>query len=212
MQKQRCHIRARRCNCHSNYTNSRSTELTKYDAFTFHPERWLVVARWVSAGLTQTGWTIAVRCSSFPLIHHWTCGRHLKYNSNKQSHHLSQSDFPQRGFQQFLSRIILVWSRLSSSSYPLFPSPHSICHLQDYISLIANSLFLYLATLVQVFYFPCLPTAGLTPVHPIITPYNKFTQSFPQVTNLTTCGWRFLWLQFGLASSVTVELVSSSAS
>ena len=118
MQKQRGHIRAMRCNCHSHYPNSRSTKLTKYDAFTFHPERWLVVARWVSVGLTQTGWTIAVRCSSFPLIHHWTCGRHLKYNSKK--------------------------AKSSSYSVRFSPAWVSTIPLQEYISLIATIILIIL--------------------------------------------------------------------
>ena len=125
-------------------------KLNKYICAAF--QRWPVVVQWVSAAPTLSGWTFVVRFAIF--LHHnmpfpfvFSETSRISFSSIMQHHH------QHRKHQKCKSREKFVLKH-----FPDFSD-----QLQDYISLIANSLFLYLATLVQVEYIcndfvPCPPT------------------------------------------------------
>ena len=120
--------------------------LIKYICAAF--QRWPVVVQWVSAAPTLSGWTFVVRFAIF--LHH---NMPFPFVSSERSHvyisfcSIMQHHHQHRKHQKCKSHAIysFPWKIYSRNHFPDFSD-----QIQDYISLIANSLFLYLATLVQV--------------------------------------------------------------
>ena len=126
-------------------------KLNKYICAAF--QRWPVVVQWVSVAPTLSGWTFVVRFAIF--LHHNMPFPFVSssFSSIMQHHHQHRKDKKCKSHAMYS----FPWKIYSRNHFPDFSD-----QIQDYISLIANSLFLYLATLVQVKYIcndfvPCPP-------------------------------------------------------
>ena len=127
-------------------------KLNKYICAAF--QRWPVVVQWVSVAPTLSGWTFVVRFAIF--LHHNMPFPFVSssFSSRMQHHHQHRKDQKCKSHAMYS----FPWKIYSRNHFPDF-----FDQIQDYISLIANSLFLYLATLVQVLNLQWLRTLPPSP-------------------------------------------------